>query len=154
MAACPYDLIVPDLGTSGIDGLLTPVLKFRNQNPDQEAYCYQHCQACTRVCPSGALRPLQPAVKLQTAIGTARIDKKNCIAWAKGEYCMVCHEFCPYQAIKETEQNKVNCPVVLTDKCRGCGACESQCPAQPIAIVVQGSSPQPLLTDPAPMEPI
>jgi len=150
MKACPYDLIVPDLGTTGIDGLLTPVLKFRSQNSDQENFCFQSCTACTNVCPSGAIRKLKPDEKLQTAIGLARIDKKRCIAWEKGELCVVCQEFCPYQAIIETQHKGVNCPIIDADKCRGCGACESQCPAQPIAIVIHARAPQIHLTAPAP----
>ncbi len=150
MEACPYDLIVPDLGSSGIDGLFTPVLKFRSQNPAQEQFCFQDCTACTQVCPSGALRFMKTAEKQQTAIGVARIDKKKCIAWEKGEYCVVCQEFCPYQAIIESDHKKVKCPTVDEDKCRGCGACESQCPALPIAIIVAGRTPQPLLAHPSP----
>jgi ferredoxin len=150
MKACPYNLIVPDLGSSGLDGLFTPVLKFRSQNPDQEQFCFQDCTACTQVCPTGALRSLKTAEKQQTAIGLARVDKKACIAWEKGEYCVVCQEFCPYQAIIEVEHRGVKCPIVDEDKCRGCGACESQCPGLPIAILVEGRNPQPLLTEPSP----
>ena len=36
MRACPYQLIQPDLGDSGIDGLFTPVMWLRSRNPDQE----------------------------------------------------------------------------------------------------------------------
>ena len=150
MKACPYGLIVPDLGSTGVDGLFTPVLKFRSQNTAQEEFCFQGCTACTQVCPSGAIRFLKAEEKLQTAIGLAKIDKKKCIAWEKAEYCVVCQEFCPYQAITETRQKGVNCPTVDADKCRGCGACESQCPAQPIAIIIERRDPQLRLTDPAP----
>jgi len=153
MKACPYGLIVPDLGASGIDGLFTPVLKFRSKNEGQEQFCFQDCTACTRVCPTGAIRPLPKEEKQQTAIGLARVDKKKCIAWEKGEYCVVCQEFCPYQAIIEVDHKNVKCPTVDEAKCRGCGACESQCPAQPIAIVVEGRNPQPRLTSPSPQLP-
>jgi ferredoxin len=137
MKACPYGLIVPDLGASGLDGLLTPVLKFRSRNERQEQFCFQDCTACTQVCPTGAIRLLSKPEKQQTAIGLARVDKKTCIAWEKGEYCVVCQEFCPYQAIVEVKQKGVNCPIVDEAVCRGCGACESQCPAKPIAIVAR-----------------
>ncbi|MDD4016990.1 MAG: 4Fe-4S dicluster domain-containing protein [Kiritimatiellae bacterium] len=150
MKACPYGLIVPDLGTSGLDGLFTPVLAFRSRNTAQEQFCFQDCTDCTRVCPTGALRPLKTGEKQQTAIGLARVDKKKCIAWEKGEYCVVCQEYCPYQAVIEVEQNGVQCPVIDERKCRGCGACESQCPALPIAIVVEGRNPQPRLSSPSP----
>jgi len=145
MKACPYALIVPDLGATGIDGLFTPVLKFRSQNSRQENFCFQGCTACTQACPTGAIRLLKEAEKKQVRIGMARINKKACIAWEKGEYCVVCQEFCPYQAIVEVKQKGVNCPIVDEAVCRGCGACESQCPAKPIAIVVEGCMPQPRL---------
>ena len=142
MAACPYGLLLPDLGSSGIDGLFTPVMLFRSRNSGQEGFCFQECTACTDVCPTGALRPLTREDKQQTAIGLAHISRRKCLAWEEGEYCMVCQEFCPYHAIEEVESEGVMCPVVDAAKCRGCGACESQCPALPIAITVGGRVPQ------------
>ena len=153
MKACRYGLIVPDLGTSGIDGLLTPVINFRSGNPDQEKFCFHECTECTRVCPTGALHNLSNEQKQQTAIGVAVVDKKTCIAWEKHEYCVVCSEYCPYHAIIEIDDNGVTCPEVDEAKCRGCGACESQCPALPLAIIVQGKTPQPRLTDRSPQLP-
>jgi len=137
MRACPYGLIVPDLGATGIDGLLTPVIKFRSQNPTQERFCFQECVACTSVCPTGAIQALSVEVKKETPIGVAKIDKKKCIAWEQSEYCVVCQEYCPYQAVIEEERNGVQCPTIDEAKCRGCGACESQCPALPIAVIVE-----------------
>lgn len=148
--ACPYGLIVPDLGVTGIEGLLTPLLKLRSRNAEQEQFCFQDCNACARVCPTGAIRRLPIEEKRQIAIGLARVDKKTCIAWEKGEYCVVCQEFCPYQAIAEVDRKGVKCPTVDASKCRGCGACESQCPAQPIAIVIEGRVPQVRLQAPPP----
>ena len=150
MKACPYGLIVPDLGATGLDGLFTPVLTFRNRNPAQEQFCFQSCTACTHVCPTRAIRPVKVEEKQQLAIGLARIDKKACVAWEKSAFCVVCQEFCPYQAIIEVDHKGVKCPIVDEEKCRGCGACESQCPALPIAIVVDGRNPQPRLTSPSP----
>ena len=137
MRACPYQLIQPDLGESGIDGLFTPTLVLRSRNLDQEQYCFQDCVACTKVCPTGALRPLTVEEKHSRPIGLAVIDLKKCLAWEKKEYCAVCDEYCPYKAVKLVERNGVNCPIVDATKCRGCGACESNCPADPIAIVVK-----------------
>ena len=136
MRACPYQLIRPDLGDSGLDGLFTPVLWLRSRNPDQEQYCFQDCVACTQVCPTGALRPLTVEEKHRRPIGLAVIDRKKCLAWEKKEYCAVCDEYCPYKAVKLVARGDVMCPVVDTSLCRGCGACESACPADPVAIVV------------------
>jgi len=138
MKACPYGLIVPDLGESGIDGLLTPVIKFRSKNYLQERFCFQECVACTKVCPTGAIQALSVEVKKRTPIGVAKLDKVACIAWEKKEYCVVCQEYCPYQAVNEEERDGVQCPSIDESKCIGCGACESQCPALPIAIIITG----------------
>jgi ferredoxin len=145
MRACPYKLIHPDLGESGLDGLFTPTLhlRSRNRDPEAEEYCFQDCVACTQVCPTGALRPLTVEEKHAQPIGLAVIDHQKCIAWAKHEYCAVCDEYCPYQAIKLVDQKGVNCPIVDADKCRGCGACEGGCAASPIAIVVRPLAPSP-----------
>jgi ferredoxin len=137
MRACPYQLIQPDLGESGIDGLFTPALRLRSCNIEQEQYCFQDCVACTQVCPTGALRPLTVEEKHASPIGIAVIDRKKCLAWEKKEYCAVCDEYCPYKAVKLVERDGVNCPIVDESKCRGCGACESACAADPIAIVVK-----------------
>jgi len=54
---------------------------------------------------------------------------------------MVCHEYCPFQAILPVEHKGVNCPKVDELVCRGCGACQSHCPALPVkAIIVHGTA--------------
>lgn len=141
MRACPYGLIHPDLGETGIDGLLSPVIHFRskiaNWDPDEDRYCFQDCVKCTQVCPTGALRPITVEEKHALPIGRAEVLKDRCLAWKKGEYCAVCDEYCPYKAVKLVEKGGVNCPVIDSDRCRGCGACEGACPADPVAIVVR-----------------
>lgn len=137
MRACPDQLIVPDLGESGIDGLFTPVLQFRSRNENQESFCFQDCVACTHVCPTGALHPITKEIKKKSyPLGLARIDRQKCVAWHDHEYCVVCDEYCPFKAIIVQKDHGVMCPSVDANKCRGCGACESQCPALPIAITV------------------
>jgi Pyruvate/2-oxoacid:ferredoxin oxidoreductase delta subunit len=131
--ACPANIIKPDLGASGVGGLLTPVID------QSESYCYEWCNACTQVCPTGAIEHLLLEQKRNLSIGLAEVTKKDCIAWNDGQYCMVCQEFCPYLAIKSVEHNGVNCPVVDPAMCRGCGTCHNQCPAIPDkAINVKG----------------
>ena len=132
--ACPYHILRPDFGHSGVMGLLTPVVDY------SKAHCFEFCNECTKVCPTGAIGRLALEAKRNRSMGLAEIDRSQCIAWRDGEYCMVCHEFCPYLAIEPVERNGVNCPVVKPNMCRGCGACQVECPAQPIkAIVVQGA---------------
>lgn len=133
--ACPERILQPDFGSSGLGGLLSPVIDY------PKAHCFEYCNECTKVCPTGAIERLALEAKRNRSIGLAHISRNKCIAWTDGEYCMVCHEFCPYLAIEIVEHNGINCPVVKTDACRGCGACEVNCPALPDkAIVVQGTA--------------
>ena len=137
---CPENIIIPDFGKSGLRGLLTPVLKYKHK------YCNEWCAKCLLACPTLAIRRLSLEQKRLLAIGTARIDKSLCLAWTNRQDCMVCQEFCPYQAIAAVTSNGVNCPEVKDWVCRGCGACESQCPAIPgKAITVQGRPDQKII---------
>ena len=131
--ACPYGILKPDLGAGGVAGLLAPKIDYA------KAHCFEYCNECTKVCPTGAIERLALEAKRNRAIGLAEIDREKCIAWHDRQYCMVCHEFCPYLAIDSVAQGGVECPVVQPDMCRGCGACQVNCPALPDkAIVVKG----------------
>lgn len=129
MRACPEGIIVPDLGSGGLGSWLTPRLDFNRR------YCNEWCRACTSVCPTGAIGRIRLEVKRDLAIGTANVDRSRCLAWRDSQYCMVCHEFCSYQAVRIVEHKGVNCPEVDEARCRGCGACQSQCPAGTIRAI-------------------
>ena len=136
MHVCPSKLIHPDLGTSGIDGLFTPAIIFKHGDEYQGIFCDQDCVARTQVCPTGALHPITLEEKIKHPIGRAEIDFKKCLAWAEDTWCATCDEYCPYQAIILEERNGVTYPTVDAGKCRGCGACESACPAEPSPAIV------------------
>lgn len=137
---CPESIIFPDFGSSGVCGLFTPVLRF------DRGYCNEWCRKCTDSCPTTAIRRISLEQKRRTAVGKARINKSICLAWSGRQHCMVCQEFCPYQAIDIVDDRGINCPEVDESLCRGCGACQSQCPAIPErAIVVRGMADQELI---------
>ena len=136
LRACPYGILEPDLGAGGLAGLLAPKIDYA------KAHCFEYCNECTQVCPTGAIERLDLAAKRNRAMGLAEIDRNRCIAWHDREYCMVCHEFCPYLAIGTEEHAGVNCPVVLPEMCRGCGACQVNCPAIPDKAIVVHGTPQ------------
>lgn len=139
--ACPEHILGPDIGPSGLAGFLTPSIDY------SKAHCYEYCNECTKVCPTGAIERLAIEAKRNRSIGLAEVDRSTCIAWRDGQYCMVCHEFCPYLAIEAVERHGVNCPVVKPEMCRGCGACQVNCPALPDkAIVVKGIPQRPART--------
>lgn len=133
--ACPYGILRPDFGASGLAGFLTPVVDY------SKAHCFEYCNECTKVCPTGAIARLALAAKRNRAMGLAEVDRSQCLAWQYGQYCLVCHEFCPYLAIETATSNGVLCPVVKPDMCRGCGACQVNCPALPAKAIVVKSSP-------------
>ena len=136
LRACPYGILESDLGAGGLAGLLAPKIDYA------KAHCFEYCNECTKVCPTGAIERLALETKRNLAIGLAEIDRKKCIAWEYGQYCMVCHEFCPYLAIDSVERNGVECPTVKPEMCRGCGACQVNCPALPDKAIVVKSIPQ------------
>lgn len=124
--SCPYGIIRRETGEHGVAGFLTPVLSF---NKD---YCREDCTVCTRVCPSGALKNLDPGNKSKIRIGLARVDMNVCLLGEDRE-CSACMRWCPYNAIRYvfSEADYTLVPVIDADKCNGCGACENACPTNP-----------------------
>jgi ferredoxin len=120
--ACPSKIIHPDRGQSGVFGFLSPVIRYKME------YCKQDCNACTAVCPSGALQQLSLEVKNKYVIGKASVEKSLCL-WGVSE-CKACIRPCPYGAIKIRwdEEAYESFPGVDPAKCNGCGACEAVCP--------------------------
>ena len=133
---CPMRVIQPDLGATGLAGLLTPTLHL------DKAYCDEWCNECAKVCPTGAIRHVDLETKRHTAIGLAEIHKRHCLAWNDGEHCMVCQEYCPYLAVQSVMYAGVNCPEVDANQCRGCGACQANCPALPQKAIIVHGAPQ------------
>jgi polyferredoxin len=139
VAACPPGALVPDLGRTGVEGLLTPVLIPRR------GWCEPSCTRCGEVCPTAALRQLTPESKqaiggpAEVRIGTAFMDRGRCLPWAMQRPCIVCEEMCPTspKAIwleevlitrSEGLVDKRQRPHIDPELCTGCGLCENRCP--------------------------
>jgi ferredoxin-type protein NapF len=120
--ACPSRIIHPDTGRSGVLGFLSPVVRYEMN------YCNEKCNACTTVCPSGALQSLNLEQKNKYVIGKASVDTALCL-WGVSE-CHACLQPCPYEAIEVRfdEEAYESFPGVDPAKCNGCGACEAVCP--------------------------
>jgi ferredoxin len=142
--ACPSGILTVPFPENG-----NIVEWFEPKMDPNKGPCEQTCNRCTQVCPTGAIQYLSPEMKQKCQIGIAKVKRDACIAWADNEYCMVCDEYCPYNAIKSDESPKgIPRPVVNKDLCRGCGACQNQCPAKKKgkAIFVKGVKEQILLS--------
>jgi len=127
--ACPSTIIHPDTGQeAGFAGFGAPVIKY---DTDYK-YCLETCNACTQVCPTGALAALNLQDKNKYIMGEALVDNNVCLTALGKKECDACELSCPYDAVKITwdEEQYIAYPVV-NDKCIGCGACEVVCPTTP-----------------------
>jgi polyferredoxin/NAD-dependent dihydropyrimidine dehydrogenase PreA subunit len=105
MRVCPTNALHPSGIENGVAGLWTPTFVFNI------GYCEYYCgvsaedveagrtdataNLCGQVCPTGAIRPLTHAGKIDHKIGTAVFDHTRCLPWARGEECLTCEEQCP-----------------------------------------------------------
>jgi MauM/NapG family ferredoxin protein len=135
MKVCVTNGLQPLFLERGLAGLWSPALVPRR------GYCEFHCTLCGQACPTGAIQPLTLENKQKTTIGRAFIDPSLCIPYALGKNCLVCEEHCPTAPkaiILRDEQRRddegavrtVKLPVVIEDRCIGCGICETKCPVQ------------------------
>jgi formate hydrogenlyase subunit 6/NADH:ubiquinone oxidoreductase subunit I len=50
--------------------------------------------------------------------------------------CLICDEQCPYNAIVFQWREGFRRPVVIENKCNGCGFCEEQCPVTGASAII------------------
>ncbi len=152
ITACPEGILRPSTDWSR---LMQPEMHY------EKAYCRPECTRCSDVCPTGAIRPITREDKASTQIGHAVWVRKNCIPLTDGEPCGNCARHCPAGAIQMVKADELPdlsdgereaiakrrdrrpqpkmVPVINTERCIGCGACEALCPARPFtAIYVEG----------------
>ena len=135
VSVCPNEVLRP---STDLMKLMQPEMSY------ERGYCRPECTKCGDVCPAGAIRPITVAEKSATQIGHAVWVKENCVPLTDGVECGNCARHCPTGAIQmvpsdpsDAESPKI--PVVNTERCIGCGACENLCPARPFsAIYVEG----------------
>lgn len=132
--ACPSKIIRPDTGhEAGLAGFGAPIIRYDRDYK----YCLETCNACTQVCPTGALTPLDLQPKNKYIIGEALVDNNVCLTALGKKECDACELACPYDAVKITwdEEQYIAYPVIDLNKCNGCGACEVVCPTTPVKAI-------------------
>lgn len=135
VSVCPNQVLRP---SGKLMTLMQPEVSY------ERGYCRPECTKCSEVCPTGAIFQITPADKSATQIGHAVWVKENCVPLTDGVDCGNCARHCPTGAItmvpSDPEQpDSPKIPVVDTERCIGCGACENLCPARPFsAIYVEG----------------
>ncbi len=124
---CPNKCIETYGLDGGLDNLATPRIVARSKG------CIL-CMACTQVCPTGALKKLEPTEEGMRAVamGTAFVTESICYSFS-GRTCGACYRACPLpgeaMTIGQYEQ-----PTVHAEHCVGCGLCEQACIHMPQAI--------------------
>ena len=135
--ACPNNVLQSQGFEQGVEGLWTPRVVA------DWAGCESSCNACGQVCPTGAIRPLPMEEKKAARMGLAIVDEVACLPYADREACQLCVDECVaagYNAIEFTQVHTRTddlgepiegtgfvAPVVLADKCVGCGLCQTRC---------------------------
>ena len=137
LQACPNNVLQPVGFDRGLEALWTP------QVAADWSGCEPSCANCGQVCPTGAIRALLLDEKRVARMGLAVVDKATCLPCAGREECQLCVDECAaagYQAIEfvrvGTQMDSLGrpiaetgwlAPVVLADRCVGCGLCQTRC---------------------------
>ncbi|MDO4180005.1 MAG: 4Fe-4S binding protein [Bacteroidales bacterium] len=135
VSVCPNGVLRP---STKLETLMQPEASY------ERGYCRPECTRCSEVCPAGAILKITAADKSAIQIGHAVWVKKNCVPLTDGVECGNCARHCPAGAIQMVPSDpdmddSPRIPVVNTERCIGCGACENLCPARPFsAIYVEG----------------
>lgn len=135
VSVCPNQVLRP---ASALTRLMQPEMSY------ERGYCRPECTKCSEVCPAGAILPITTADKSSVQIGHAVYVYENCVINTDGVECGNCARHCPAGAIQMLpsiagDPESLKLPVVNTERCIGCGACENLCPARPFsAIYVEG----------------
>ena len=135
ISACPNQVLRP---SSDLSNFMQPVTSF------ERGYCRPECVKCSEVCPTGAIKPITKEEKTAIQIGHAVWIADNCVVNRDNQKCDNCFRHCPTGAIQMVAKNpddkkSPKIPIINTERCIGCGACENLCPSRPFsAIDVEG----------------
>ena len=135
VSVCPNQILSP---SGELTRLMQPEMSF------ERGYCRPECVKCSEVCPTQAIHSITAVEKSSIQIGHAVWIQKNCIVNSDKVSCNNCARHCPTGAILMVPQApdkpaSLAIPIIDTNLCIGCGACEHLCPARPeSAIYVEG----------------
>lgn len=143
--ACPRTALRSSHLEDGILGVRLPVANFDVGWCD---FCTEEnggTPLCVEACPTQALRLDAGAKPENVIIGKAVIERDWCLAWAKYNGCRFCYDACPYDAVTLDEFKR---PIVVADKCNGCGACQASCVSLKEGSIVEGATARAIVVKP------
>lgn len=114
VSKCPQKVL-----TLGPAGFGAPRLDFKR------GACSTDCALCSSICPTGALRKIDPERKKSFVIGKATFNAKKCIPFQGEGACGKCAASCPTAAITLRANGT---PKLEAEACLGCGKCHNVCP--------------------------
>ncbi len=139
LQACPNNVLQPTGPERGAASLWTP------QVVADWSGCEPSCANCGRVCPTGAIRALPLEEKRAARMGLAVVNGETCLPHAGREDCRLCFDECMSAGYEAIEFVRVGttmdaagqpladsgylAPVVLAERCVGCGLCQARCRA-------------------------
>ncbi len=135
VSVCPNQVLRP---SSELQNFMQPEMSY------EKGYCRPECAKCAEVCPTDAIHLSGLAEKSAIQIGHAMWIRENCVVLTDKVSCGNCARHCPTGAIQmvpleQDSTDSLKIPIVNTERCIGCGACENLCPARPFsAIYVEG----------------
>ncbi len=141
---CPHGIISPAHVEDGLVNMRTPIMNFNDAWCDWCAADNDGVPLCVECCPTEALALPEGANKENTILGKATIIEDWCLAY-RFMGCRFCFDACPFEAI-ELDEN--NFPHIISEKCNGCGACESVCVSQRDASISAGSTSRAVIVVP------
>ena len=134
---CPSKVLQPVGFKQGLEGLWTPELN------TSFAGCETSCNNCGQVCPTGAIRAVPLVEKREARLGLAIVNLQTCLPLAGKQACQLCVDECTAAGYNALEFNRVHAdiddqgmpvegsgflaPIVVHDKCVGCGLCQTRC---------------------------
>ena len=143
--ACPKGALRPAHIEDGILGTRTPTVNFDAGWCDYCAEANGGNPRCVQFCPTQALKLPEGATAQSVILGKATLNKDWCLAWSKANGCRFCYDACPYEAIELDEYNR---PVLVPDKCNGCGACQSVCVSLKEGSITAGATSRAIIVEP------
>ena len=142
--ACPRHIVKLAHIDDGILNMRTPTLDFSDNYCDWCAEENGGVPMCAHACPTEAIARNPQSTPENTVIGVAEINTEWCLAWRfKG--CSYCVDACPHGAI-EFDSNGM--PVVVQEKCNGCGACYTVCASLSAGSILEGMTDRAITVKP------